>query len=380
MYQEFVSKICERKYIKIIISVVMSIKRQICQFYTLACAKPSVRPTVLLCAVYIMKNGGIEKRLKQYSSVWEKKGYRVLWGAQMGNGAVDIFLTSCRLYNKYLLRIVSRVYGVNCIEFNVGGPPYSPPLDIKALNKYNIPVGIILHASAPNWKFDYLQDAAYVICSHKAHGKRVPELEKFPVLPNAVITRSACWKWREQKEALLVSRICYDKRSSIEGFICLCQAWGIPFRIAGDLTDTENIKLKHELLSKFNLHKEIFLGKINTEEFLQRSWDRFLFVAGVGQVILEAGQLNYPCLVASLLGKSTSFWVTKENIYRVLDYNCSPHDEAECKLLKEGQNLNECLRDILAGNTGRFAIGDVINKECCLDTCLARYEKIITPH
>ncbi len=377
MFQMFFKKLIKKykKYVNMLVSMWKSGCRQIRQWLILWTTIPSQTPSILLCADSLMKNGGVEKRLKQYATIWHKRGYKVFFGARVGNGPIHVYFTSFRLYNMYLLRWIRRIYGVSRVEFNVGGKSI-PFLDLSALNQNHIPTGIILHASAPTWSFDYLQGVSYVICSHAAHGKRVPCLAKFPVLPNAIPVKETCWRFCRQKEALLISRLAEDKRPSIEAFIELCFAWNISFRIAGDFTDRQEAKLKKEIQHRFRLKENVFLGRIDTTTFLENHWGQFLFVGGLGQVILEAGQLNYPCLVASLLGAQQSFWVTRANVRQLIEYNCSPHYEEESILLKQNQNLTACLSDIRVGKTDLFEVGDIINKCCNLETCLTKYENI----
>ena len=209
-----------------------------------------------------------------------------------------------------------------------------------------------------------------------AHGKRVACLAKYPVLPNAVKKKEPSWQFCGQKKALLVSRLGEDKRPSIEAFITLCLKWHMPFQIAGDFSEQGGRKLKFDLQRQFNLDEKIFLGYINTEEFLQKYWKRFLFVGGIGQVILEAGQLGYPCLLTSLLGEQQSFWVTQNNIGDVINYNCSPHSVAESALLKQNQNLEDCFQDISSGKTSLYSISSFINENCSLEANIVKYDLI----
>ena len=50
-------------------------------------------------------------------------------------------------------------------------------------------------------------------------------------------------------------------------------------------------------------------------EYLSAHAGEYLFVAGVGQVILEAGSLGYPCYLTSDLGVANSTFLTQDNIH-----------------------------------------------------------------
>ena len=137
-------------------------------------------------------------------------------------------------------------------------------------------------------------------------------LKSYHVLPIAITGQTPCWKWNGQRRALLISRIRYDKCKQIESFVEYCKTKDIPFHIAGA---TGNSRIARKLIKRLSLQPEHFIGRIdNTPEFLTAHADEYLFVAGVGQVILEAGSLGYPCFLCSDLGPAYSTFVTRQNI------------------------------------------------------------------
>jgi len=371
-YKKKKTKLIKQSHI--IFDIASCIIRQIKQEICLQKQVPCPRPSVLLCADTLLKNGGIEKRLLQYSCTWEAKGFRVLLAAREGNGTADIWFTGNRFYNDWLFSRFACKNRIQVVEWNAGGANI-PWLTFKKLQKQNIKFGVIVHASNNQWHFDYLQQANYVFCSHFAHGERVRSLRKYPVLPNAVLPQKPCWKFFHQHKAIIISRLAEDKRPSLEGFISLCTHWKIPFYIAGDFSDKEGSAIKRSLQKTLLLNESVFLGKVDTVPFLYARWKDFLFVGGVGQVILEAGQLDYPCLLCSLLGAQESFFVCKSNLSQVLNYNCSPHTPAENKLLKQNQNIEKCIKQICMGETTPYQLGNKINTTCNLDNNLRQYAR-----
>lgn len=167
--------------------------------------------------------------------------------------------------------------------------------------------GVAVHASRAGWNFDYVHQAGYVLCASAVHGRRVPLLQFAPVLPNALAYKPAVWKFGGQQTAVFISRLAADKVPSFEAFIELCRKGNIPFELAGGLAGKEARAVKRALQQQYALADKVFIGEVDTQEFLTRRAKRYLFVGGVGQVILEAGQLGYPCVVCSVRGRGFAF-------------------------------------------------------------------------
>lgn len=330
------------------------------------------RPGVILIAETLFVVGGVEKRFLQYSTLWNRKGYRVYFGAREGNGKIDIRLTKKKKYNDWLLFLFCWLHKVKLVEWNAGGA-ILPRYSFEKLRERKIKVGVIIHASHPSWNFGYLSKADYVFCSHLAHGLRVPNLKQYPVLPNGIIPNKFRWSFVGQKKALLISRLDKDKLSSIESFIQFCYSTDISFQIAGDFSTCEGKQIKKYLQFKYSITDSVFIGIVDTTEFLIHSWKEILFVGGLGQVILEAGQLDFPCLLCSLLGKEYSFFVTHHNIESVINYNCSPHSVEENKLLQGNQNIEQELKNLKTGKVSAFKLSDFIEKRCNLKNILKCY-------
>lgn len=344
-------------------------------------ARKSKAPGVLFAARSFLSKGGVEKRVWQYAEVWRKAGFRVYIGA-VYNGAdswpgTDAWLPTNSWLAGILMRGYVRKWNLKAVEWQAGGCG-GPPFDPAHLKKYGVRFGVAVHASRAGWNFDYVHQAGYVLCASAVHGRRVPLLQFAPVLPNALAYKPAVWKFGGQQTAVFISRLAADKVPSFEAFIELCRKGNIPFELAGGLAGKEARAVKRALQQKYALADKVFIGEVDTQEFLTRRAKRYLFAGGMGQVILEAGQLGYPCLVCSVRGSGFAFFARRENFKQLAENNCSPRLEHETALFAADiRRVREDLRQVRSGNTARFLLAREINQSCALRPELEKYERII---
>lgn len=322
-------------------------------------------------------SGGIEKRVQQYAVVWRQLGYKVYYAAIRDNSlkGVDLVLSKNKKFNNLLLRLFCKHKNIFALEWQAGGAKI-PPFDFRSLIRQNILVGVVIHAVREQWNLNYLSDVHYVFCISKEMEKRVPMLKIFPVFPNAVFNRKAVWCFCNQKKAIFISRLSKDKLPSIESFIQLCISVNLQFDIAGG--GPESPQVEKFLMEKYSLKQEYFIGEVETEKFLIKKWKEYLFVGGIGQVILEAGMLGYPCMVCSLVGLESSFFVTNDNFVDAYETNFSPKLSFYLrKLQSSSNNLLKDYKRINKGNINPFNISEKIKKKANLPTILKRYEEFI---
>ncbi|EBN6863681.1 hypothetical protein DYJ33_28645, partial [Salmonella enterica] len=123
---------------------------------------------------------------------------------------------------------------------------------------------------------------------------------------------SFSWKYTDQKRAILITRISKDKLPSIINFVKICNKYNIDYDIAGAFDNASDIISS---LVKDGLNKNAFLGYVDTIPFLKEHADKYLFVAGVGQAIMEGTSLGYPSLVTSFTDDyQDSSFITPDNI------------------------------------------------------------------
>ena len=164
-------------------------------------------------------------------------------------------------------------------------------------------IGVTIHnyLNLPLEKFSHFD---YKITSYDTNLK---------FIPNGVFTQKRQWKYLSQKEALLISRFSKEKLPTIESFVDFCAENKINPYLAGPLSDSESRIIKENLVLKYNLNKSHFLGNINTIPFLRGNLHKYLFVGGVGQVVIEALSMGIPALVCSHAGVHYSSFVNKNN-------------------------------------------------------------------
>lgn len=336
-------------------------------------------PGVLFVSRSFLAHGGVETRVRKYSSVWKKRGYRVyiasVWEDCSG-GDVSFFLTRNISFNNWLLRYIIYKQNIRIVEWQAGGP--EPPLfSLSLLRLSGVRAGVIIHAARKEWNFNYVQHAEYVACSSRIQTQRAPLLAGACVLPNAVDYRSSVWQYAGQQKSVIISRISQDKIPSLTAFIRLCQNWGVAYDIAGPVAGACAQNIKQSLQTSFGIKEEQFIGGVSTEDFLAAHAADYLFVGGVGQVILEAGQLGFPCLMASLAGVEHSCFVTRGRFQTCYGYNFSPWMPAELEEVKTFcAAQSDDWRALRSGKTEQFDISGLVRRHAGLEEILKRYERL----
>ena len=132
-------------------------------------------------------------------------------------------------------------------------------------------------------------------------------------------------------------------------FIKYCIQYNYNFLIAGGGFNFEEIK--KNLIKKYSLKEENFIGEINTMEYLSKNRDKILFVGGLGQVIVEGLFLNFPCLCCSnYKGEKFSF-VTNKNFFLFDNFTVNKNLENKKEFeLKIDDIKNYKLRHLIIAN------------------------------
>lgn len=346
-------------------------------FYRVIFLKKEETPGILFVMSLYLTAGGVEKRIKQYAAVWKKRGYKTYVAAiqkEKSSQKEDLFLGGNKILKNILLKIFIHKKNIKVVEWNAGIEGI--PFDLEKLKKEKIYVGAVIHAVLKSWNYSYLTKLDYVFCASSVMGKRVVELKDYLVLPNALSLTPPAWSFCSQKKALLISRLSPEKVPSIESFIKFCLSRNLFFEIAGDVWNESSQRIKIFLKGKYNLEDSVFLGEINTLSYLKEHVADYLFVGGVGQVILEAGMLGYPCLLCSLCGFEKSLFITEENFLKAYEVNFSPHSlEETALLLDSASHLFQDFSLLISGRVNKFILSKKIEKNCNITKILELYEK-----
>lgn len=179
-------------------------------------------------------------------------------------------------------------------------------------------------------------------------------------LPNGIDAGVPVWNYCGQRKALIISRLQKDKFMRLCAAIEFCATRNIPFEIAGM---SENSSTTKRLKRRYTLRPDVFApGAINTREFLKKNADRYLFVAGVGQVLLEAGAAGFPCLLASDKGAEYSTFLTRHNVRENYARNLTLAHPAE-------RHTNVRVSDIEFGQLDDYDISDAIRENFSFSKC-----------
>ena len=280
--------------------------------------KPAGNKNILFIASNFVQEGGIETRLRQYIEKLSPEGFNVFILSEDNKNKFLSEQTNFYLsfdapnFNNCLIEIIKN-YNINFIEFQFKNSKILKKLNLDVIKKYSV-VGCTLHNTGiKNIKLINKLDYA-IIVSNYLYQNHYKKIKNSVIIQNAIDFSkfdNIYWEHKNQNTALLISRLMPDKLNSIECFVKYCTANGCKFKIAGE---DSNFKIKEKLKNKFNLADDVFIGAIDTVDYLKENKDKYLFIAGVGLVILEAGAFNIPCFICSDDKNKCYSFVTKENV------------------------------------------------------------------
>ena len=332
--------------------------------------KPAGNKNILFIASNFVQEGGIETRLRQYIEKLSPEGFNVFILSEDNKNKFLSEQTNFYLsfdapnFNNCLIEIIKN-YNINFIEFQFKNSKILKNLNLNEIKKYSI-IGCTLHNTGiKNIKLINKLDYA-IIVSNYLYQNHYKKIKNSVIIQNAIDFSkfdNIYWEYKNQNTALLISRLMPDKLKSINCFINYCKKHNIKFKIAGE--ENSDRKVKDKLKVKYGLTDDIFIGKIDTIPFLSAHMDDFLFVAGVGLVILEAGALNYPVFVCSdTKGECYSF-VTKENVDLFDNFTIKPYHK-----------INKYKKKVYTLNTKRiheYALDKYIQKYRHINTIIKSY-------
>lgn len=331
---------------------------------------------ILFVASHFVKAGGIETRLMQYIEKISAAGWNCYILSENNENASLGLQTNFTLnfdgsnFGSCLDEIIEK-FKINVVEFQFKNPKILKNLDLEAL-KSKVKLGCVIHNTGVK-NFDIINRFDYkIVVSNILWQRHYTAIKDVDIIQNCVDSRkyenAPVWKFAGQKKAVLITRIAKDKVDSIECFIKYCQERGIDFEIAGDEVPGKHIK--RELIEKYHLAPEVFIGKVNTWEYLSENTGKILFAAGVGLVILEAGYLNYPCLCCSeSKGRHYSF-VTLDNVRYFDNFTINGHSPVVQK--------NACEFEMVPGDWERYRLRDYVIGNRDLAVCVKKYIDVIS--
>jgi len=330
---------------------------------------------ILFIASYFVEAGGIETRLLQYIKELEKFGWNVYLLSENNSNKklkeyINFYLNFDSSNVQECLEKIIEKYNISCVEFQFKSSKILKNFDIKSL-KRKTKLGCCLHNIGVKRidkinKFDYK-----ILVSGQMYQHHYKNILNPVIIKNSVnvsdFNNFPQWKYIGQKKAILISRIGMEKIESIECFIKYCIKNSIPFEIAGG--EQYKNTLKDKLVKKFNLKRNVFIGQINTLEYLKENLDKYLFIAGVGQVILEGGIMGCPVFISSSYNKENYSFLTKENFDLFDNFTIKSYSPIN------KENKKELYLDLL--NLEKYIIKDELVNKRSIDYCFKKYLEVI---
>ncbi|HCL5351072.1 TPA: hypothetical protein N3A45_003664 [Salmonella enterica subsp. salamae serovar [1],40:z35:e,n,x,z15] len=261
--------------------------------------------------------GGVERRLESQFNYLVENGWFPMIISMTNNYdklmKYPNFYLNFKLHNaKKLFEQLIEVLMPNVIEFQFKPTNFFYDLDICSLLKKYV-VGCCVHEEI-KIEQSMIDKLDYRIAS--AHRKSITNAT---YILNWTEWSSFSWKYTKQKKAILITRISKDKLISIVNFVKICNRYNIDYDIAGAFDNASDIVSS---LVKDGLNKNAFIGHIDTIQFLKENANKYLFVAGVGQAIMEGASLGYPSLVTSFTDDyQDSSFITPDNIKHLKSQN-----------------------------------------------------------
>lgn len=254
--------------------------------------------------------GGVETRLEQQFNYIKEHGWFPMI-LSMKNDFVKLhgypnFYLNFKTYNaaELFLELVDKL-NPDVIEFQFKPSNFFYDVDISSLMKKCI-VGCCIHEEIK------IEQSVLDKLDYRIASARRKSVTNATYILNWTKATQFSWKYKKQRKAILVSRLSQDKLPGIINFIKICNQYNIDYHIAGAFDGANKIVSK---LIKEGLNENVFIGYIDTIPFLKEHADEYLFVAGVGQAIMEGASLGYPALVTSFtIDYDDSSFITPDNI------------------------------------------------------------------
>jgi len=235
----------------------------------------------------------------------------------------------------------------SCVEFQCCRPDFFNRIDLEKL--HGITVGVCLHDQA-DIRRERIESLDY---SYKTANSKT-QFTYVRTIRNWIDRQERCWRHAGQKKAVLISRIHADKLPTIINFARVCDAFGIGYEIFGNATASAAEALLEHGISRAKIHPPV-----ETIAFLKEHWEEYLFVGGVGQVIMEAASLGYPVMVSPHTDFKKATFVTQSNIDFLAFWNFVIHHCPDDQL----GNYQEFFSHVSERNLDEYDVYDIISKD-----------------
>lgn len=329
---------------------------------------------ILFVASDFIFAGGIETRLSQYIEKLSSDGWNCYILSEKNENE---YLNSLSNFNLCfdaknvqddLLKIIKQ-YDISIVEFQFKSTKILKNINLNELKSF-AKLGCVIHDFGVK-DINIIKKFDYIIKISKFMYYKFYSFIKGVIIQNAIDTTKysslPTWSYKGQKKAILISRIDSLKKKSIECFIKYCQKNNIEFLIAGEEKNSK--EFTKSLIEKYDLKENVFIGRIDTIDYLQKNINNILFVAGIGQVILEGAYLNYPCFCCSDYKNKMYSFLTTENIGLFNNFTVYKNS------LVHKRNKKEFILDVK--NIEKYQQRQFIIENRDLKTCYKKYKSVI---
>ena len=316
--------------------------------------------------------GGVETRLLSFFESLSEQGYQPILLSESCAYTPILKFPHLTLdfqaphFAEKLSSIVIR-HNIKLVEFQFKGFRFAFDVDVEALKQY-ARVGCCVHGRVG----DTPEFRALLTSFDYRTSSQISMDGLLPRIPNYRDFQENIWRFSNQKKALLISRTSKDKLPLIERFVETCRKYRIDFEIATPLPLGRHAL---RLADKLFIPQQAWIGKIDTVNYLRNKANEYLFVAGNGQVPLEAALLGIPTMVLPT-GKNQSFttMLSKDSVVFLDRWNFVIN---ECPNDSCLGNVDEFFSSVQSSNLDDFCVSQELGKLRNRETIMNEYFDIV---
>lgn len=273
---------------------------------------------VLFVLDYLMIAGGVERRLELQFDWLKRHGIQPILVAEKMEYAPLAKYPVLRFFGyapNAQAKLVELIQWskASVVEFNMKGCCLLHDLDIATVKQF-ARIGCMIHGEIE------ASQAQLNILDYRCSSRDKPAyFQNVTPIPNVVEFPAQLPRYdARSNKALYIGRIDSDKLKTVQSFVRVCQNHNLQFELAGPLYPQREVVQYVERIGS-----DHFIGQIDTRSFLQEHGKEYAFIAGVGQIPLEAAAANLPTLIPTHSDDaSQSVFLSSENLDVLLDWNC----------------------------------------------------------
>lgn len=331
---------------------------------------------IVFYAENLWERGGVESRLLEYARELRLRGILPVFVARRfkHEGYRNEICIRARYdagnFTECLLAI-ARYFRADALEYQLTWTGSLRRFDIDRI-KGKIRTGLVIHSNISGLDYDALNKFDYrIVMKGTLSNINYAAFCDYAVIENAIsMPECPAWGYNGQQKALVFSRFSSDKMATLLNVSAFLKKKGIPFEIVGMVQDED---AKNLLIEKAGLHpSQIKEMNVGGPEYMKKHAGEYLFVAGVGIVLLEAASLGFPCLIASELRPEGCTFLTRESlaehIYPNFTYPVAT-EEGEANIVGE----------IDVDKIEDYILEDIIRDQYSMSSRIVEYLDVVFP-